>query len=205
MIKNPYPGKLITIDGLDGSGKSMQAGLLKSFLEKNGKDVYLTHYPTEKSIYSTEIQRALKKEINLDSYQLHTLFAKDREEDFFNYVIPALKDSFYVVSDRYVFSSLAVGPKDISELEQYEELNKDFFVPDLGIIIVVKPETSLQRIIDRGEKIETYESLERLKIAYDGYMDILKKYDYLKLVDGEQSIEKIHEDIKALVKEYLLK
>jgi dTMP kinase len=205
MIKNPYPGKLITIDGLDGSGKSIQAGLLKSFLEKNGQDVYYTHYPTEKSVYSTEIQKALKKEINLDSYQLHTLFAKDREEDFFNYVIPSLKDHFYVICDRYVFSSLAVGPKDANDLARYEELNKDFFIPDLGMIVVVKPETSLQRIIDRGEKIETYESLERLKIAYDGYMDILRRYDYLKLIDGEQDIDKIHEDIKALVKETLLK
>jgi dTMP kinase len=204
MTKNPYLGRLITIDGLDGSGKSIQAGLLKSFLEKNGKDVYLTHYPTEKSEYSTDIQRALKKEIDIDSYQLHTLMAKDREEDFFNYVIPALKENYYVVSDRYTFSSLAVGPKDASELEKYEELNKDFFVPDLGIIILVKPETSLQRIIERGEEVETYESLENLKMAYDHYQELAKKYG-LFIIDGEQTIEKVHEDIKALVKETLLK
>ncbi len=204
MIKNPYSGKLITIDGLDGAGKSMQAGLLKSFLEKNGKDVYLTHYPTEKSIYSTDIQRALKKEINLDSYQLHTLFAKDREEDFFNYVIPSLKNNFYVISDRYVFSSLAVGPKDMGELEIYEKLNKDFFFPDLGIIILVKPETSVQRIIERGESLQSYENLENLRKAYENYQELAKKYG-LFIINGDQSIEKVNENIVALVKETLLK
>ncbi len=203
MIKNPYPGKLITIDGLDGSGKSVQAGLLKLFLEKSGKGVYLTHYPTEKSAYSTDIQRALKKEISLDSYQLHTLMAKDRAEDFFNYVAPALKNGLFVISDRYVFSSLAVGPNNEEGLARYEELNKDFFLPDLGMTILLKPETCLQRIIQRGEKLQTYESLENLRKAYDNYQNLARKYG-LFIINGEQTIEKVHENIKALVKEVLL-
>jgi len=203
MIKNPYSGKLISIDGLDGSGKSVQAGLLKLFLEKNGKDVYLTHYPSEKSQYSTEIQRALKKEIILDPYQLHTLMAKDRAEDFFNDVIPALKDGMFVVSDRSAFSSLAVGPQNNEELEKYEELNKEFFLPDLGMIILLKPETCLQRIIARGDKIEEYESLENLRRAYENYEKLAAKYG-LFIVNGEQTIENVHENIKALAKEVLL-
>jgi len=204
MIKNPYKGKLISLDGLDGSGLSTQAGLLKWYLEKQGIEVFSTHYPTEKSAYSAKIQQVMNNEIEMDTFQFHSLMAKDRQEDFKNWIIPSLKRGKWVISDHYVFASLAFGPQEAEELEKYEELNKEFFLPDIGIVLMVKPETSLERIIKRGKKIQVYENLKRLQMAWNNFQGLLNKYDCLREVNGEQIIEKVHEDTKSIVKEVLL-
>jgi len=204
MIKNPYKGRLISLDGLDGSGLSTQAGLLKWYLEKQGIEVFSTHYPTEKSAYSAKIQQVMNNEIEMDTYEFHSLMAKDRHEDFKNWITPSLKRGKWVISDHYVFASLAFGPQGTEELEKYEELNKEFFLPDLGIVLMVKPETSLERITQRGKKVQVYENLKRLQMAWNNFQGLLNKYDCLREVNGEQIIEKVHEDIKSIVKEVLL-
>jgi len=205
MIKNPFSGKLISFDGLDGSGLSTQSNLLRWFLEKQGIEVFLTHYPTEKSAFSSKISQIMNGEIAADPIEFHQLIAQDRKEDFKNWVIPALQEGKWVLTDHYVFASLAFGPENESQIPIYEEMNKDFFLPDLGFVILVKPETSMQRIINRGKKIQKMENLVKLRIAYDNFQIILKKYDFLKPIDGEQSIEDVHEKIKTIVKAELFK
>ncbi len=201
MIKNPYKGKLISFDGLDGSGLTTQAELLKWYLEKQGIDVFYTHYPTEKSAYSAEIQDIINGEKNMvDPVEFHRLIAKDRQEDFENWIIPALKNGQWVISDHYVFASLAFGPENETQMAAYEEMNKDFFLPDLGFVILVKPGTSMQRIISRGKKIQKMENIEKLKMAWNNFQIIMKKYNFLNLIDGEKTIEEVHESIVKIAR-----
>jgi len=101
MLKNTNKGKFIVFEGLDGSGQSTQAGLLKDFLLEKGYEVILTKEPTIESEAGRKIRKVLDKKLNLSPKELQELFAQDRKEHLENIIIPALKQGKMVISDRY--------------------------------------------------------------------------------------------------------
>src|SRR3989344_9405398 len=146
MIKNNYPGKFIVVEGLDGSGKSAQVDLVIDFLNEQGKEVIVTKEPTTESEAGRKIKQALKKEIYIEPLELQKLYVQDRKEHLEKKVIPALKEGKYVVSSRYAFSTFAYGHSDGLEVNLLVELNKEFLLPDLIIIVDVDPESCMERI-----------------------------------------------------------
>ncbi len=166
MQKNPYPGKFIVFDGLDGSGQSTQAGLLRDFLITKGLEVVLgssqdfltgkgfevilTKEPTKDSQAGKNIREALDKKIKISPKELQTLFSEDRREHLENLIIPALQQNSIVISDRYFFSTFAYGVSDGLDLAWLMELNNAFLVPDLTFILKVRPEVCFERIKKRG-------------------------------------------------------
>jgi dTMP kinase len=124
MIKNPYPGKFIVFEGLDGSGQSTQANLLKSFLTEKGLAVVLTKEPTKVSSVSQKIREVLDEKRKITPKELQELFVQDRREHLADLVIPALKENKIVISDRYFFSTFAFGSSG----------GLEFFL-DLGILL----------------------------------------------------------------------
>ena len=109
MQKNSYPGKFIVFEGLDGSGQSTQAALLRDFLIKNGQEVVLTKEPTKDSLAGQKIREVLNKNTEVSPMYLQGLFAEDRKEHLDKVIVPALKNGMIVISDRYFFSSFAFG------------------------------------------------------------------------------------------------
>jgi dTMP kinase len=202
MLKNPYSGKLIVFEGLDGSGLTTQAKLLKEFLENKGIETILTKEPTKTSSVAEKIQSALSHKIEISPLELQKLFAKDREEHLNNLIIPALKNGQFVISDRYFFSSFAFGAETKEDLEKIIELNKDFLMPDLVILLKVDPEICIKRIQKRGEEIKLFEKKEKLEKVWQNYQLLKNKYfpDNLLEVDGEKSIEEVKEEVIRVVR-----
>ena len=135
MTKNPYRGKFIVFEGIDGSGQSTQAGLLHKFLSKRGRLVVLTKEPTQDSRAGRKIRKILDKKEKTSSQRLQQLFADDRKEHLKKTVIPALKQGKTVISDRYFFSSLAFGTADGVDLNWLIRINKAFLVLDFNLSI----------------------------------------------------------------------
>jgi dTMP kinase len=198
MKKNPYSGKFIIFEGLDGSGQSTQTKLLGDFLTKKGQLVVLTKEPTLDSQPGRKIRDVLDEKIKIDSAELQKLFAKDRKSHLDSLIIPALKQQKLVISDRYFFSSFAFGALDL-DLEWLIELNKDFILPDLTFFLDVSPEICLNRIKERNKGFEFFEKKEKLARVYQNYQLLLKKFKDTYPIKGELSKEEVFEQIKEIV------
>jgi len=196
MIKNNYLGKFIVIEGLDGSGKSAQVDLILDFLKEKKKEIVITKEPTEESEAGRKIKQALRKEIIIEPFELQKLYVQDRKEHLEKKVTPALKDGKFVVSSRYAFSTFAYGYSDGLDIDLLVELNKEFLLPDLTVIVDVSPESCVKRIEGRGEPKELFEELEKLKKVNVIYRKIPQMFENVIMVNGEKPILEVFGDIK---------
>lgn len=198
MRKNNYPGKFIVFEGLDGSGQTTQANLLRDFITKKGYDVVLTKEPTQDSRLGKKIREILDKKTEIDPARLQELFAQDRRGHLENVVIPALKSGKVVISDRYFFSSFAYGAASGVDLEWLIKINNNFLLPDLTIILGVSPKICLQRILERGNNRTLFEEEEKLIKVFEVYKILPKRFENAYMIDGEKSIEEVFEEVKSL-------
>jgi len=199
MIKNPYPGKLIVIEGLDGSGQSSQANLLRDFLIKKGLGVVLTKEPTLDSRAGEKIREILDEKIKTTPGELQDLFIEDRKEHLEELIIPVLKEGKFVVLDRYLFSTLAYGAADGLDLDELIKKNNDFLLPDITFILNVSAKTCISRIEKRGTDKTLFEKEKQLSKVLENYKLFPKMFDNVKMIDGEKPIDEVFEDIKKVV------
>jgi len=205
MKENNYPGKFIVFEGLDGSGQSTQASLLKDFLIKEKIDVVLTKEPTLTSSAGQKIKEILDEKSTISPEQLQLLFTEDRREHLEKVIIPALKMGQYVISDRYFFSTFAYGTAEGLDLEWLIKINNDFLLPDLTFLLKVRPEICLERIQKRGLVIKLFEKKEKLSRVWQVYEILPQHFQNIYLVDGEKSIEEVFREIKEIVISQIIK
>ncbi|OGG42821.1 dTMP kinase [Candidatus Jorgensenbacteria bacterium RIFCSPLOWO2_12_FULL_42_11] len=198
MRKNPYPGKFIVFEGLDGSGQSTQVKLLAEFLKRKKHQVLTTKEPTLDSTAGKLIRKVLDKKKKIPPQKLQELYARDRQEHLKKVIIPALKKGKTVISDRYFFSSFAYGGLDVP-FSYLLKINDKFLLPDLVFFINTKPETCILRIDKRGKKNTFFECKDKLEKVYWKYKKILKKFKNVVVINGEISISRIHQEIKKYV------
>jgi len=203
MIKNTYKGKFIVVEGLDGSGKSSQVDLLVDYLKQKGKDIVITREPTMDSEAGRKIKQALRKEITVEPLELQKLYVQDRAEHLKNKVVPALEQGKFVVSSRYAFSTFAYGHSDGLDVDLLVEMNNNFLLPDLTIIVDVSPESCIERIGNRGEPKELFEQKEKLTKVNEIYKKIPNMFENVVMVDGEKSMTEVFEVIKEKINNLL--
>lgn len=203
MKKNPYKGKFIVFEGPDGSGQTTQANLLKDYLEKKGFEMVLTKEPTLDSGAGREVRRILNEEITVPPTYLQELFAEDRAEHLRHTIVPSLKSGKIVISDRYLLSSLAFGTADGATLNYLIRLNKEFLEPDLTFLLKVPPKTCIERIKKRGIKQTLFEKEKQLEKVWNVYKKLARRFANIVVIDGEKSIEEIHQKIRQIVKKTL--
>jgi len=112
MKRNPYKGKFIVFEGLDGSGTTTQANLLFRYLKKQGKKVYLTGEPT-RSLIGGLIEGQISGDWKSTPECLQLLFTADRAHHLEKGIIPLLKKGITVICTRYILSTLAYGSIDM--------------------------------------------------------------------------------------------
>ncbi|MFA5355482.1 MAG: dTMP kinase [Candidatus Paceibacterota bacterium] len=204
MRKNTYPGKFIVFEGLDGSGQSTQASLLRDYLIGLGKEVVLTKEPTKDSEPAKQIRKALDENIVIEPFELQKLFCLDRKEHLENLIEPALKGGKIVISDRYFFSTLAFGSSDKISLESLIELNKDFLIPDLTILLKVSPEVCVDRIEKRGEGVKLFEKRDKLAKVWETFRILPDRFENVYMVDGEKSVEEVFSQVESIINKEVL-
>ncbi|MFA6006661.1 MAG: dTMP kinase [Candidatus Paceibacterota bacterium] len=194
-------GKFIVFEGLDGSGKSAQIELFIKYLTEHRHDVLQTEEPTSRgeSPFSDEIDDVLKHKKSLTPKELQELFVKDRKWHVEQVIIPALDAGKTVVSDRYLFSTVAFGSLNL-DVEWLKQINEPFPIPDLTFIFIARPEVCLQRITKNGRELELFEKTEKLRKAGEIYAKMPEWYPNVYLIDGERSVEEIHKEVINLSK-----
>ncbi len=197
MLKNQYPGKFIVLEGLDGSGQSTQASLLGDFFIKNGKDVVLTKEPTQTSEAGKKIKKVLEENIEINPLELQKLYAQDRAEHLEKVVVPALKQGKTVISDRYFFSTFAFGTAHGADLEELIKMNDNFLYPDLVFLLKVDSKVCIERIEKRADPRTLFEREEKLEKVWQVYNTFPLRFENIKLINGEQSIEQVFDEVKS--------
>lgn len=196
-------GRFIVIEGLDGAGTTTQAERLCAALVARGLEVVRTAEPTKGPI-GRMIREVLRGEADAPSKaSLPWLFAADRADHLARVVDPAVARGAWVVSDRYLPSSLAYQSID-HPLEQVASLNATFRAPDLLIMVDIDVDTALERITARGEAREIFEervALERIAARYAEVMPglIARGWRVVHL-DGAQSIDEVAAQVGAAVR-----
>jgi dTMP kinase len=197
MLKNPYKGKFIVFDSLDGAGNSTQAKLLADSLNKIGKKTYLTKEPTS-GLIGGLIKSQLTHDWKSSPECLQLLFSADRAYHLEREIIPFLKKGINVISDRYFFSTMAYGNLEIKDLDWLVEINKKFILPDLTFFLKVSPKVCIERIKKDRFEITLFEKEKTLRKVWKNYEVLAKKFKNVFIIDGERSPGEIAKEIREI-------
>jgi dTMP kinase len=194
-------GLFLTFEGLDGSGKSTQAKLLVAFLEERGLPVVFTREPGGGLPAVRDI--LLKEPLSPEAEYL--LFSADRAEHVRRVILPSLERGAWVVSDRYLDSSLAYqGFGRGLPLPWLLEVAKEAtsgLTPHLTFLLDLPPEEALRRVKD-PDRLER-EGLAFFQRVREGYLFLAEVYSHRFVVlDATESVEavalKIQDHLLAL-------
>jgi len=166
-------GKFLVIEGLDGSGTTTQMDFLTASLRQRGLPVHATCEPSKGPIGAL-IRQALSGRLCLNAKgqalspgTLALLFAADRDDHLEAEIKPALANGHWVVSDRYLLSSLAYQSLSLST-EWIMALNQHALLPDCTVFLKIEPKLAAERMRVRHQA-ELYEALEIQKKVAQNY------------------------------------
>ena len=204
--RNPYKGKLIALEGIDGSGKTTQAHKIVDILNKKDIRAVFTKEPTDK-ITGKLIREFLSGKMKFSPVAFQYLFAADRavhQEE----IEPQLKKGLTLISDRYFWSSVVYGTIDkkidfsdvlsnfdhILVAHSILSMYHQFLVPDMTFYLRVSVPTSLARLREKDIHSEIYEKKSNLEKLAKGYDWLAKKFPKeITVVNGEGSLEEVTE------------
>jgi dTMP kinase len=194
----------LTLEGVDGSGKTTQAKLLADALGADGHDVVATREPGGTRL-GEEVRELLLEGVEMSPWAETTLFAAARAELVERVIAPALAAGKDVVSDRYIDSSLAYqGIARGLGLDRVLELNllvTGELLPDRTFLVLVDPEVAFQRTKSSDRIEREGEAFHRaVDAAYRSLAEMFP--DRITTVDGNREPEAVAEEILGRVREH---
>jgi len=192
-------GRFICIEGLDASGKTTQSQILVRELQSRGFSAEYTTEPSRGEIGQFIRTRVLQRRNRVPPVVEALLFAVDRVDHMETGIKPALDEGKVIVSDRYVYSSLAYQGATGLDLNWIEEINRLTLTPDLAIYIDVPPEVVVKRIRRRRSVMETLQTQQKVREVYLALVADRR----LVLVDGNRPKKVVSREILALALDIL--
>ncbi len=199
-------GYFITLEGIEGSGKSTIARRLAEDLRKAGHSVVLTREPGD-----TPVGQHIRK-LLLDPEQrgMHPLtevllYLADRAEHVHKVILPALERGEIVICDRFSDSTIAyqgfARGLDVETLRQLDSIARDDIMPDLTIILDLDVTIGLKRNSrankrDRFE-LEEVEFHERVRKGFHAIAE--ENPERVRIVDASMEIEEVYKEVRAIV------
>lgn len=222
-------GKLIVIEGTDGSGKATQTENLYKELLTYNKKVKKVEYPNYKSESSALIKMYLSGEFgqepsSVNAYTASTFYAVDRFASYKKEWQSFYEDGGIIIADRYTTSNMihqAVKIMDVQAKDKFLDWLWDFEfekfqlpIPDCVIFLDMPAEYSRNLMKNRSNKFtghkekDIHESnYEYLLQSYNNSKYIAEKYNWKKIncidEDRIKTIDEIHHDIIKIIKEYI--
>jgi dTMP kinase len=191
--------RFVVLDGGDATGKSTQVQRLAGRLRAAGHDVVETFEPGATSLGGRLRRLLLHDDHAIDPIAEALLMAADRAEHIAEIVRPALARGAWVVSDRFVPSSLAyqgVGRGlGVAEIEQLNELAVAGLVPDLVVILDLAPDAARERLAAARDRAAGRDRLEREDDAFalavhEAYRDLAQSRGWT-LVDAGGGVDDV--------------
>lgn len=190
----------IVFEGIDGAGLSTHSHLLYEYLLERGYNVVLTKEPTD-GLIGGLIRACLRGEWKTDPMTLQLLFVADRSHHVNNFILPALERGKIVISDRYMFSSIAYGTVSYGDYEWLKMINSKFPIPDIILVLDVPVEVALQRIKRTRFGFELFENA-KLEEVRNVFYRIANEYGGL-IVSTNRPVKEAQREIRKRVEEVL--
>ena len=201
-------GRLITLEGSEGVGKSTNLDVVCKFLEEKRIRFTVTREPggTEIAERIRELLLSETTEIMDGLTELLLMFAA-RNQHLTRKILPELDQGLWVVSDRFTDASYAYQAFGrsiaIEKVDTLRRLVQDGFNPDLTLLLDVEPDVSRGRISDRElDRIEK-ENLEFYQRVRAGYLDLAEKLERIKLIDASKNLESVGSEIRRHMSEFI--
>jgi dTMP kinase len=192
-------GVFIVFEGIDGSGKSTHIKALANELRSQGYSVLTTSEPSKDRIGNFIRRYAERNDHRLTPETEALLFAADRFEHVMTVIEPALKRGRTVISDRYIYSSLAYQGAGGLEVDWIREMNRFAPKPDLGILLDILPEFSLQRVNRRKTVFEVSDYLRKVRAIY---LQMVEEGELVR-IDADKPRKAVQAEVFSLVQELL--
>jgi dTMP kinase len=165
-------GKLIVVEGADGSGRSTQIAELVDWLETSGRPTVQVGLKRS-SLVSAELEKAQHGNV-LSRTTLSLFYATDFADQLENIILPALKAGFIVLSDRYIYTLMARDMVRGMDEKWLKNLYGIAPVPDAVFYLSVEPEELVQRNLSKNATLDYWESGMDLGLSRDVFDSFLK-------------------------------
>jgi dTMP kinase len=192
-MARPIPGGfLLALEGIDGSGKSLQAAAVAAVLRARGLGCIVTHEPT-RGPWGMRLRESARKGRLSPAEELQA-FVEDRRAHVRDVIRPGLEAGQVIITDRYYFSTVAYqGARGLDPAELLR-INEAFAPePHLLVVIDLDAATGLSRIGRRGDTANYFESLAQLSRCREIFLSVQKPY--LVRVDGRAGPDEIRDQI----------
>ena len=204
------PGRLIVVEGIDGSGKTTQIKLLHKWLEAQGQQVFFTEWNS--SALVRQATRRGKRKNLLTPTTFSLLHATDFADRLTYHIIPYLKAGMTVLADRYIYTAFA---RDIArgvDAQWVKDLYAFAMKPDVAFYFKVPLDVAVDRITSAREKIKFYEAGMDLGLSPDPVESfrlfqgrVLEEYGRMaaahsfQVIDGTRSIDSQQQKVREIV------
>ena len=205
-----FPGRLIAVEGLDGSGKSTQIYLLKRWLEAEGIKVYFSEWNSSELVKSATSKGKKRELLTPTTFSL--IHATDFADRYERHLLPLLRAGYVVLCDRYIFTAFARDVVRGCPPEWVRGFYNFAAQPDLTIFFKADLEVSLNRILEGRPKLKFFEAGMDLGLSSDPYESfrifqgrILEQYLGMStefnfsVIDAHQQIEAQQTVVRELV------
>ena len=201
-------GSFITLEGIEGSGKSTSLETITKILSDYNINFILTKEPGGGPLGQHLRALLLDKSSRISPDTELLLMMADRKDHIDNYVIPNLEKGIWIISDRYLDSTYAYqgGGRqiDTSKIDKLVSL-LDLPIPDLTILFDLAPSIALKRAqkrsaLDRFES-EPIDFHERIRSTYLSLSELYS--ERFKLVDSSKEIIEVQDQVKKILLDYL--
>jgi dTMP kinase len=186
--KLPIPGKLIVVEGIDGSGKSTQIKLLEKWLRYTGHHVFLTEWNSSELV--KEITSKGKKKAKLTPTTFSLLHATDFADRYERNILPLLRAGYFVLADRYVYTAYARDATRGCSPDWVRKVYSFAIKPDIAFYFRTPIDVAIERILAGRPQLKYYEAgmdLNLSKDPYDSYRifqgRIIEQYE--SMIDSE--------------------
>jgi dTMP kinase len=207
-----FPGRLIAVEGLDGSGKSTQIYLLKRWLEAEGIKVYFSEWNSSE-IVKTATSKGKKREL-LTPTTFSLIHATDFADRYERHLLPLLRAGYIVLCDRFIFTAFARDVVRGCPPEWVRGIYSFAALPDITLFFKTDLDVSLNRILEGRPKLKFFEAGMDLRLSADPYESfrifqgrILDQYVAMSdefnfvVMDANQNVEKQQSIFRKLVSE----
>jgi dTMP kinase len=176
-------GRLIVMEGADGSGRSTQMDILRDSLENKGHATVNVGL-RRSTLVSEELQEAKQGNV-LGEITRSLFYATDFADQLENRIVPALKAGFIVLADRYIYTLMARDIVRGADREWVRSLYGIALVPDLVIYLKVSPAQLIERNLQKNSTLDYWESGMDLGLSRDSFDSFIR---YQRLIQKEFAI-----------------
>lgn len=192
-------GRIIVIEGTDKVGKTTQSKMLMKYLKQSGKNCSILNFPDYSTPIGLEIRAFLDHKRDYPNELKHMLLSANRWEKKKEIEI-ARDNGTILIMNRYYQSNLVYGISNGLDLRWLLNLDQGIPREDLVIILKAKPFIIQERPVSNHDLFEKDQEL--LFRVHENYHELAKLFKWNE-INGERSIEYVHNDVLKLVNEVL--